>query len=99
MVLVTRSEAATVGALRKKGFLKNFAEFKGKHLYQSLFCKKVAGLRPIFIKKETLAQVFSCESCEISKNISFEERLLLPISSNWSLSSGLLIFSWDIDRD
>ena len=31
----------------------------------------IAGLRPKacnFIKKETLAQVFSCEFCEISKN-------------------------------
>ena len=30
----------------------------------------VAGLRPqAFLKKETLAQVFSCKFCEISKNI------------------------------
>ena len=28
-----------------------------------------------FIKKETLAQFFSCEFCEISKNISFTEHL------------------------
>ena len=28
-----------------------------------------------FIKKETLAQVFSCEFCEISKNNFFTERL------------------------
>ena len=28
-----------------------------------------------FIKKETLAQVFSCEFCEISKNIFFIEHL------------------------
>ena len=44
--------------------LKNFKEYTGKHLYQSLFFHKVAGLRPEvrnFIKKETLAQVFSCE--------------------------------------
>ena len=27
------------------------------------------------IKKETLAQVFSCEFCEISKNIFFTEHL------------------------
>ena len=30
---------------------------------------------PKFIKKETLAQVFSCEFCEISKNIFFTEHL------------------------
>ena len=48
----------------KKGVLRNFAKFTGKHLYQSLFFNKVAN----FIKKETLAQVFSCEFCEICKN-------------------------------
>ena len=35
---------------------------------ESLF-NKVAGLRPATsLKTETLAQVFSCEFCEISKN-------------------------------
>ena len=37
----------------KKGDLRNFTKFKQKHQ---------------FIKKETLAQVFSCEFCEILKN-------------------------------
>ena len=41
----------------EKGFLRNFAKFTGKHLCQSLF-----------FKKETLAQMFSCQFCEISKN-------------------------------
>ena len=42
-----------------------------RHLCHSLFFNKVAGPRPEacnFIKKEALAQVFSCEFCEISKN-------------------------------
>ena len=55
----------------KKGVLRNFAQFTGKHLYQSLFFNKVAGLRPQacnFIKKEAPAQVFFCEFCEISWN-------------------------------
>ena len=43
----------------RKGVLRNFAKFIGKHLYQGLFVNKVA-------KKETLAQVLSCEFCEIS---------------------------------
>ena len=43
----------------KIGALRNLAKFKGKHLCQSLFLNK-------FIKKETLAKVFSCEFCEIS---------------------------------
>ena len=48
----------------KKGVLRNLAKFTGRHLWQSLFFNKVAGL----IEKETLAQVFSCEFCQISKN-------------------------------
>ena len=50
---------------------KNISKFTGKHLCQNLFFNKVASLRPAactFIKKETLAQVFSYEFCEISKN-------------------------------
>ena len=42
----------------KKVGLKNFAEFTGKHLHQSLV---FAGLRPATLLKKTLAQVFSCE--------------------------------------
>ena len=53
----------------KKGALRNFAKFTGKHLCQNLFFNKVAALRPAaLLKKETLAQEFSCEFCEISKN-------------------------------
>ena len=49
----------------KKGVLRNFAKFTEKHLWQSLFFNKVTGL----IEKENLAQVFSCEFCQICKNI------------------------------
>ena len=53
----------------KKGVLRNFTKFTGKHLCQSLFFNKVAGLRPATLSKRRLwAQVFSCEFCEISKN-------------------------------
>ena len=52
-----------------KGVLRHFTKFTGKHLCQSLFFKKD------FIKKEALAQVFSCEFCEISKNTIFTEHL------------------------
>ena len=55
----------------KKGVLRNFAKFTGKHLCQSLFFNKACN----FIKEETLAQVLSCEFCEISKNIFFTENL------------------------
>ena len=59
----------------EKGVLRNFAEFTGKHLCHSLFFNKVAGGACNFIKKETLAQMFSCEFCEISKNTFFTEHL------------------------
>ena len=49
----------------EKGVRRNFAKFKGKHLCESLFFNKVAGLGN-FIK--TLAQMFSCEFYKISKN-------------------------------
>ena len=55
----------------KKGVLRNFSKFTGKHLCQRLF----------FFKKESLAQVFSCEFCQISKNIFFY-RTPLEISQN-----------------
>ena len=47
----------------KKGALRNFAKFTGKHLCQSHFLIKLQACN--FIKKETLPQVFSCEYCEI----------------------------------
>ena len=54
----------------EKRCLKNFAKFTGKHLCQSLFFNKVAETCNV-IKKEALAQVFSCIFCEISKNTFF----------------------------
>ena len=55
----------------KKGVLGNFAKFTGKHLCQGLFFDKVAVQACNFIEKETLAQVLSCEFCEISQNTFF----------------------------
>ena len=36
----------------QKGVLRNFTKFTGKHLYQSLFFNKVAGLRPATLLKK-----------------------------------------------
>ena len=55
-----------------KGVLRNFTKFTGKHLCQSLYFN--------YFKIETLAQVFFCEFCEISKNTFLQNtsgRLLL----------------------
>ena len=57
----------------KKGALINFTKFIGKHLCHGLFLIKLQAEN--FIKKETLAQVFSCEFCEISQNTFFIEHL------------------------
>ena len=48
----------------ENGVLKYFAKFTEKHLCQSLF-----------IKKETMGQVFFCEICEIFKNTYLTEHL------------------------
>ena len=68
----------------KKGFLKNFAKFIGKHLCQSLVFNKVDSSATLL--KKRLAQVFSYEFCEIFKNIFLIENLwwlLLIISDIW----------------
>ena len=44
----------------RKGALRNFVKFTGKHL-RSEACN--------VIEEETLTQLFSCELCEITKNI------------------------------
>ena len=52
----------------KKGVLKNFAKFTGKHLRRSLHACNL-------IKKETLAQGFSCKFGKIFKHTFFKEHL------------------------
>ena len=59
----------------KKGVLGNFPKFTGKHLYQGLFLISCRPKACNFIKKEALAQVFSCEFCEIFKNTFFYKHL------------------------
>ena len=64
----------------KKGVLKNFAKFTGKHLCQSLFFNKVASLRPTTSLKKRLwhwclpVNITKCLRTPILKNI--YERLL-----------------------
>ena len=62
--------------LFKKMLLKNFAKFAEKQLCWSLFLNKVTVRRPAnLLKKETPAQVFPYEFCEIFKNTYFVEHL------------------------
>ena len=65
------------------GVLKNFTKFSGKHLCQSLFFNKVAGLRPATLLKKRL---LSCKFCEIFKNTFLTEHLRMNASNHyWSL--------------
>ena len=83
-------------------------KFTGKHLCQSLFFNKVAGFSTLqeaslqktsrleacnFVKKETLAQVFSCEFCEIFKSTVFTEQHWKTASA--STPSENRIVSWN----
>ena len=63
----------------KKGVLRNFTKFIGKHFCQSLILIKLQTVCN-FIKNRTLAHVFSCEFCEISKNTFFTEHLWTTVS-------------------
>ena len=51
----------------RKSVLGNFLKFTGQYLCQSLFLLKLQTSACNFIKKETIAQIFFCEFCEISK--------------------------------
>ena len=60
----------------KKGVLEISQNSQEKTCTRVIFLNKVAGLQACnFIKKETLAQVLSCEFCEIFKNTFFTEHL------------------------
>ena len=75
------TEAVAQRCSVRKGVFRNITKFTGKHLCQSLFFNKVSEACN-FIKKEKLAQVFSCEFCEISKNIFFTEHLWTTASED-----------------
>ena len=57
----------------KKGVYRNLTKVTGKHLFQSLFFNKVAGLT--LLKKRLLHRCFPGEFCEISKHTFFTEHL------------------------
>ena len=89
------------GCFVKKIFLEILQKFTGKRLCQSPILIK-------FIKKETLAQVFPCEFCEISKNTFFTEHLWATASvcckfspflkllspSKWEKGNGNIKYQW-----
>ena len=76
-------EAATRGVLWKKGVLRNFTKFTGKHLFHSLFFNKVVGLRSVTMLKKRLW--YSCFPVNIAKF------LRIPFLHN---TSGRLTYCW-----
>ena len=65
---IIRDVEAVVQKCSVKKMLLKISQNSGKHLCQSLFLIKLQAWLKNFIKKKTLAQVFSCDFCEISKN-------------------------------
>ena len=60
----------------KKGILRNFPKFSGKHLCQGLFFNKVAGLRPgTLLKKRLWHRCFA---------VNFAKFLRIPFLQNTS---------------
>ena len=69
--VISRFRSSRPEEFCKKGVLINLTKLTGKHLCQSLLFNKIACLRPATLLKKRLAQTFSCEFCEISKNTFF----------------------------
>ena len=67
------SEAAVQRCSIKKEFLKILQNSQENTCVRVSFLQKLQDSTCNFIKKETLAEVFSCEFCEIFKNIFFIE--------------------------
>ena len=74
------SEAATGAVLSEKVLLENSQNSQENTCARVSFFNKAAGRAATLLKKETLAQVFSCDFCEISKNIFFTEHIRVTAS-------------------
>ena len=69
-LILLRSETVDQRSVLSKSFLRNFVKFTGKHLCQCLLFNTCN-----FVKKETLAQVFSCKFYKNSKTPFFTKIL------------------------
>ena len=75
----------------KRAILRNFAKFTGKHLYQSLFFNKVAGLRPATLLKKRLWHRCKCFSADFAK---FLRAPLLQNTSGGCFSKASMVNSY-----
>ena len=77
------------------GVLEKFAKFTGKHhtcACVSFLIKLQAWCLQLYLKKETLTQVFSCKFCESFKSTFFTEHLRV-IASDFLSYDEVLLFS------
>ena len=79
------SKAATGGVLLEKVFLEISQNLQENTCARVYFLTKLQALACNFIKKEALAQVFSCRFCEISKNTLFTEHFWATASDSCSI--------------
>ena len=78
----------------RKGVLKNFTKFTGKHLCQSLFLIKLKALGlQLYLKRDSGTGV-SCEFCEISKNTFSTEHLWMTASAPSRVYYLFIFFGW-----
>ena len=63
-VLHTNARSSQWRCSVQKGVLKNFAKFAGKHLCQSAFFNKVAGLRQLFLQNYFGRLLLKCGHCK-----------------------------------
>ena len=84
----------------KKGVLRNFTKFTGKHLCQSLFFNEVTGLRPaILLKKRLWHRCFPMNFVKFSRTpfyVGHLWRLLLPLENikETEVSEGIEKHQW-----
>ena len=86
-ILLT-TEAATRNVLYRKVFLEILRNSQENTLVRVSFLIKLQASVCDFIKNKTLAQVFFCEFCEVSKNTFFTEHLWLLLY--WNLTDYML---------
>ena len=79
----------------KKGAFKNFAKFTGKHLCQSVFFNKVAGLRPHFSQNISLRMFLALfkyiKTLAILRGVLRNKKILLDRRYNKPLSINTLL--------
>ena len=83
------SEAATGGVPQEKAFLEISQNSQKNTCARVSFLIKLQAETCNFIKKESLAQVFFCELCEISKNTFFTEHLHATASVFWKEATAI----------